>query len=176
MFDSPTPLLALDDFHAAVQARSGRWYGACLRITRDAQMAEDAVQDALLKAWDQRAQFRLEAELDTWIHRIALNAALDLVRKRRPDCVDPEELDAHTGSTPSPETQYTNRAFSRDLDGAMSRLTQLERESFFLKHVEGWSLADIAERQRCTVNNAKQTLFRAVRKLRAELNDWRGEA
>ena len=176
MFDSPTPLLALDDFHAAVQARSGRWYGACLRITRDAQMAEDAVQDALLKAWDQRANFRLEAELDTWIHRIALNAALDLVRKHRPDSVDPEELDEQAGSTPSPETQYTNRAFSRDLDGAMARLSQLERESFFLKHVEGWSLADIAERQRCTVNNAKQTLFRAVRKLRAELNDWRGEA
>ena len=180
MFDSPASpsatFGALDDFHAAVQHRSGRWYGACLRITRDAQMAEDAVQDALLKAWDQRAQFRQDAELDTWIHRIALNAALDLVRKHRPDSVDPEELDERSGSAPSPEKEFANRAFSRDLDGAMTRLSQLERESFFLKHVEGWSLADIAERQRCTVNNAKQTLFRAVKKLREELNHWRGEA
>ena len=176
MFDSTTQALALEDFHAAVEAKSGRWYGACLQVTRDAQMAEDAVQDALLKAWDRRADFRREAELDTWIHRIALNAALDLVRKQRPESVDPEALDEHTSTAPSPEKLYAQQTFSRDVDGAMARLTQLERESFFLKHVEGWSLADIAERQRCTVNNAKQTLFRAVKKLRAELNHWRGEA
>ena len=175
MFDSPASLPALEDFHAAVRSRSGRWYGACLRITRDAQLAEDAVQDALLKAWDRRAQFRLEAELDTWIHRIALNAALDLVRKQRPDSVDPEELEQHSTPAPSPEAQYTHRAFNRDLDGAMTRLSQLERESFLLKHIEGWSLAEIAERQCTTVNNTKQTLFRAMRKLREELQDWRSE-
>jgi RNA polymerase sigma-70 factor, ECF subfamily len=176
MFDSTAPLLALEDFHAAVQSRSGRWYGACLRITRDAQLAEDAVQDALLKAWDRRAQFRVEAELDTWIHRIALNAALDLVRKQRPDSVDPEDLDQHASNAASPEADYTRSSFSRDLDGAMARLSQLERESFLLKHMEGWSLAEIAERQSSTVNNTKQTLFRAVRKLREELQDWRSES
>jgi len=61
-----------DAFHAVLQERSVRWYNACLRITRDAELAADAVQDALLKAWDRRDDFRGEAALDTWIHRIAL--------------------------------------------------------------------------------------------------------
>lgn len=176
MFDTPASLLALEDFHAAVRARSSRWYGACLRITRDPQLAEDAVQDALLKAWDRRAQFRLEADLDTWIHRIALNAALDLVRKQRPDSVDPEELDTHHSGAPSPEVQVSRQAFGRDLEAAMATLSHMERESFVLKHLEGWSLAEIAEQQASTVNNTKQTLFRAVKKLREALQEWRSEA
>ena len=62
------PRLVLDDFHAVLAERSPRWYCACLRITRDAALAEDAVQDALLKAWDKRADFRGEAELLSLIH------------------------------------------------------------------------------------------------------------
>src|ERR1044072_9867221 len=73
-----------DTFHTVLSERSVRWYNACLRITRDADLAADAVQEALLKAWDRRDEFRGEAELDTWIHRIALNAAIDLMRRRRP--------------------------------------------------------------------------------------------
>ena len=73
-----------DTFNAVLSERSVRWYNACLRITRDADLAADAVQEALLKAWDRRDEFRGEAALDTWIHRIALNAAIDLMRRRKP--------------------------------------------------------------------------------------------
>ena len=91
-----TPLKAwvrTDSFHAVLSERSGRWYNACLRITRDADLAADAVQEAL-KAWDRRDEFRGESDLDTWIHRIALNAAIDLMRRRKPQAADE--------STPSP--------------------------------------------------------------------------
>src|SRR5689334_1085037 len=77
-----------DRFHAVLSERSARWYNACLRITRDADLAADAVQEALLKAWDRRNEFRGDSELDTWIHRIALNAAIDLMRRRRPQAVE----------------------------------------------------------------------------------------
>ena len=70
------------DFHQAISMRSGRWYSACLKITRDPNLAADAVQDGLLSAWHKRHQFGHGARLDTWIHRIAVNAALQLVRKR----------------------------------------------------------------------------------------------
>ncbi len=69
------------DFHAAISDRSDRWFSACLKITRNRDMAEDAVQDALLNAWNKRHQFDSSARLDTWIHRIAINAALQLLRK-----------------------------------------------------------------------------------------------
>jgi RNA polymerase sigma-70 factor, ECF subfamily len=168
--------LTLDDFHAVLNAKSGRWYNACLRITRDAQMAEDAVQDALLKAWGQRNNFRGGAELDTWIHRIAINAAIDIMRRVHPIADEPHDFDQNAaGASSSPEVTYASRALGSDMVTAMDRLTVTERECFVLKHIEGWPLDEIAKRQQTNVNNTKQTLFRAVKKMRAELNDWRGE-
>lgn len=166
-----------DHFHAVLSARSGRWYNACLRITGDAELAADAVQEALLKAWRHRDQFRGDAELDTWIHRIALNAALDLLRRRKSHIseeLDPDALVA--ASSDSPESEYTQHALSQDLAIAMQRLTSAERQVFLLKHIEGWRLNEIAESLQTNVNNTKQILFRAVHKLRVDLHVWRGES
>jgi RNA polymerase sigma-70 factor (ECF subfamily) len=166
-----------DTFHAVLGERSVRWYNACLRITRDADLAADAVQDALLKAWDRRDEFRGESELDTWIHRIALNAAIDLMRRRRPqaaDEVDAQRLVAEPAT--SPHGEYVQQALGRDLITAMQRLTTMERQTFVLKHIEGWRLEEIAESLQTNANNTKQALFRAVRKLRVDLHVWRGES
>ena len=165
-----------DTFHALLGERSVRWYNACLRITRDPDLAADAVQEALLKAWDRRDAFRGEADLDTWIHRIALNAAIDLTRRRKTHAAD--ELDAETlvaAPSAAPDSEYVHEAMSKDLAAAMQRLTTIERQTFFLRHIEGWRLEEIAESLQTNVNNAKQTLFRAVRKLRVDLHLWRGE-
>ncbi len=174
-FLQPRP--RLDDFHDLLSRKSGRWYSARLRITRDEGLAEDAVQEALLKAWSERGKFRGEAEMDTWIHRIALNAAIDLMRRRKH--VGDEEIDADVEAAPpsvSPEAAYLRSAIGRDLGEAMARLTAMERQSFVLKHLEGWKLDEIAQSQGTSVNNTKQALFRAVRKLRAEMDAWRGES
>lgn len=175
-----TPLKAwirTDRFHAVLSERGGRWYNACLRITRDADLAADAVQEALLKAWDRRDEFRGESDLDTWIHRIALNAAIDLMRRRKPqaaDELDPERLVAAPAA--SPHGEYVQQALGRDLITAMQRLTTMERQTFLLKHIEGWRLEEIAESLHTNANNTKQALFRAVRKLRVDLHVWRGES
>jgi RNA polymerase sigma-70 factor, ECF subfamily len=166
-----------DSFHAVLSERSVRWYNACLRITRDADLAADAVQEALLKAWDRRDEFRGESQQDTWIHRIALNAAIDLMRRRRPQTTD--ELDTEylfAASTASPHGEYVQEAIGRDLITAMQRLTTMERQTFVLKHIEGWRLEEIAEKLQTNANNTKQALFRAVRKLRVDLDVWRGES
>jgi RNA polymerase sigma-70 factor, ECF subfamily len=177
MFEFLKPGLKLDDFHVVLNAKSGRWYNACLRITRDAQLAEDAVQEALLKAWGQRSSFRGGADLDTWIHRIALNAAIDIMRRTRPATDEPHDFDQHADNGEnSPEAAYRSRALGKDMASAMERLTLIERECFVLKHVEGWRMDEIAKQQNTNVNNTKQTLFRAVKKLRADLNQWRGES
>jgi RNA polymerase sigma-70 factor (ECF subfamily) len=156
--------------------RSVRWYNACLRITRDADLAADAVQDALLKAWHRRDEFRGEAELSTWIHRIALNAAIDLTRRRKTRAeeeLDPEAFEAAPSS--SAESEYTQDALGRDMSVAMQRLTNKERQIFLLKHVEGWKLDEIAESLQTPLGSVKNSLFRAVRKLRVDLQVWRGE-
>ena len=166
-----------DTFHAVLSERSGRWYNACLRITRDADLAADAVQEALLKAWDRRDEFRGESDLDTWIHRIALNAAIDLMRRRKPRAEDEFDADRLVAApTSSPDSEYVHQALGRDLITAMQRLTAMERQTFLLKHIEGWRLEEIAESLQTNANNTKQALFRAVRKLRVDLHVWRGES
>jgi RNA polymerase sigma-70 factor, ECF subfamily len=171
------PRTRSDSFRAVLNERSVRWYNACLRITRDADLAADAVQEALLKAWDRSDEFRGESELDTWIHRIALNAAIDLMRRRKPHVMD--ELDAErlaAEPAASPDGEYVQEALTRDLITAMQRLTTMERQTFVLKHIEGWRLEEIAESLHTNANNTKQALFRAVRKLRVDLHVWRGES
>ena len=162
-----------DAFHTVLNERSQRWYNACLRITRDPELAADAVQDALLKAWHRREEFRGESALDSWIHRIALNAAIDLTRKRKRRAEDELDVEAHEAPPQaSPESEHTDEAFTRDLAVAMQRLSTIERQTFVLKHVEGWKLEEIAESTQTNINNVKSTLFRAVRKLRVVLHDW----
>ena len=166
-----------DAFHAVLSERSGRWYNACLRITRDADLAADAVQDALLKAWDRRNDFRGEAALDSWIHRIALNAAIDLTRRRKTraeDELDDDRFEAAPSA--APDADYARDALLEDLGAAMQRLSTMERQVFLLKHIEGWRLDEIAESLQTTVNGVKHALFRAIRKLRVDLHVWRGES
>jgi RNA polymerase sigma-70 factor (ECF subfamily) len=186
MFEFLRPQPGRDHFHAALERAGSRWYAACLRITCDARLAEDAVQDALLRAWDKRGTFRGDASLDTWIHRIALNCALELVRRRgsmdtliTPDVVEAafddsaDFVDRAAARSETPDARLTAHAIGEDVERALSRLSGLEREAFCLKHIEGWSLAQIASQQGSNVNNTKQALFRAVRKLRVALSHWK---
>jgi RNA polymerase sigma-70 factor, ECF subfamily len=165
-----------DAFHTVLQERSVRWYNACLRITRDAELAADAVQEALLKAWDRRNDFRGEAALDTWIHRIALNAAIDMTRRRKTRAEDELQDDIHEApNSEAPEIDYSLQALTKDLSVAMQRLSAMERQAFLLKHIEGWRLDEIAESLQINVPAVKHALFRAVKKLRVDLHVWRGE-
>ena len=161
-------------FHEAIASYSDRWYAACLKITRNRDMAEDAVQDALLNAWNKRHQFDNTARLDTWIHRIAINAALQLLRKNRPAAFEPLETDIEDDG----ETRESVRAeqeLGKTLTAAMTHLSEFGRICFVLKHLEQWRLREIADEVGSEVGAVKQGVFRAVRKLRTRMGSLQGE-
>ncbi len=158
------------DFHAAISSRADRWYSACLRITRNADLAEDAVQDALLSAWNKREQFTDSARLDTWIHRIAINAALQLLRKQRPGTFEPLETEIADDAN-SPERRQADHELGSNLASALRHLSEIERVCFVLKHLEQWRLKEIADELDTNVGVVKQALFRGVRKLRRHMSD-----
>jgi len=160
------------EFHAAIARRADRWYGACLRITRSQDMAEDAVQDALLSAWNKRHQFESGAALETWIHRIAVNAALQLLRKQRPERYEPLETEIEDDSV-TPHGVISDGQLEGKLASALLGLTEIERVSFILKHLEQWRLKEIAGELDTNVGAIKQALFRAVKKLRVSMADLR---
>jgi RNA polymerase sigma-70 factor (ECF subfamily) len=164
----PTPA----EFHEAISSRAGRWFSACLRITRNSALAEDAVQEALLCAWDKRAQFQGTSSLDTWIHRIAVNAALQLMRKERPNRYSSLEHEM-PGNTDSPEEILSQQDVQCVLDATIRDLSEIERVCFLLKHMEQWRLSEIADELDTNVGAVKQAIFRAVKKLRLGLPDIR---
>ena len=161
------------DFHAAISSRSDRWYSACLRITRSPELAEDAVQEALLSAWTKRHQFNHSAKLETWIHRIAVNAALQLLRKNRPGMFEPLESEV-PDIADTPEQAQHNRELDGELAAALVHLSDIERVCFVLKHLEQWRLREIAEEFEINIGTVKQGVFRAVRKLRSHMRDLKG--
>ena len=162
------------DFHEAIASRSDRWYAACLRITRSPELAEDAVQEALLSAWNKRDQFKRTARLETWIHRIAVNAALQLLRKNKPGVFDPIDIDI-VDDAESPEACQHDRDVYRELGAAMHQLSETERVCFVLKHLEQWRLQEIADELNVNTGTVKQAIFRAVKKLRGLLIDLKGD-
>src|SRR3990170_2365459 len=160
------------EFHKAIASRSDRWFSACLKITRSRELAEDAVQEALLAAWNKRHQFQGDSSLETWIHRIAVNAALQLIRKRRPGVFEPLDADIADNSD-SPERNRANHDLGDKLAAALRHLTEIERVCFVLRHLEQWKLKEIADEVGTDEGRVKQALFRGVKKLRVQMADMR---
>ncbi len=163
------------DFHEAIATRSDRWYSACLKITRNPDMAADAVQDALLNAWNKRHQFQSSARLDTWIHRIAINAALSLIRRSRPGVFEPLETDVGCDDA-RPEHAWEVHELESELARALGRLTDIERVCFVLKHLEQWRAKEIAAELGLNEGRVKQAVFRAVKKLRVSMRSMQEHA
>lgn len=172
-------------FRRLVDAHARALYAVCERITRDAQLAEDAVQETFWKAWKALGEFDGRAAFSTWLHRIAVNAALEQLRRNArhrvettdtatadPD-TDADFLDRFGDDEPGPDDHATGAEIGRRLAIHMHQLSPLERAAFVLRHHEGESLDHISATLDLTIGQSKQAIFRAVRKLRSALQPWR---
>jgi RNA polymerase sigma-70 factor (ECF subfamily) len=164
-------------FRRLVDANAGAIFRVCARITGDRTLAEDAVQEALLNAFRHLPDFDGRSAFSTWLYRIAVNAALVQVRKRRylevpwperNENDEPVPMDA-ADEAPTPDRQAVSAEIRRDVEAELSRMTAIERAAFVLRHQEGRSLEEISAALSLNVSAAKQAIFRAVRKLRAAL-------
>ena len=170
-------------FRRLVDAHARPLYGLCGRITRDPVLAEDAVQEALFNAWRNLERFDGRSSFATWLHRIAVNTALEQLRKRSgreqvmtdaaPDDEAGDFLAAHAGDAPGPDEHASGGEIRSRLDIELGRMTTLERSAFVLRHQEGWSLEEICGQLSINVSACKQAIFRAVRKLRGALEPLR---
>jgi RNA polymerase sigma-70 factor (ECF subfamily) len=163
-------------FRHLVDANGAVLFRVCARITGDRALAEDAVQEALLNAFRHLADFDGRSAFSTWLYRIAVNAALAQVRKRRYLEVAWPQAGADTArpfdaadESPTPDRQAMSAEIRRQLDAELARMTPIERAAFVLRHQEGRSIEEICVVLSLNVSGAKQAIFRAVRKLRAAL-------
>jgi len=113
-------------------------------------------------------QFQGQSRLDTWIHKIAVNSALELLRRDRPERWELLEQEPED-ELRSPERLHDRAFMAQQFETSLTDLTDLERVCVVLKHVEQWRLQEIADEMNASVGTVKQALFRGVKKLRTTL-------
>lgn len=167
-------------FRWLVERHSRYLFSVAARLTGSAADAEDVVQEAWLKAHRQLARFEERADVRTWLHRITVNCAIDLIRARRhrEDAHDPADLERGAlgeigaDSQPTPERLAEGGQIQARVEEAMARLTGLERAAFTLRHLEGMSIEEVGAALGLKASATKHSVFRAVRKMRAALEPF----
>lgn len=167
-----------DAFRLLVERHSQIMFRVAYRMTGNEHDADDVVQETFLRAYKQLDRFEERANFGTWLHRIAVNCALDLLRARgrhdRHYGGDPEE--AEMSGAAKTDAQQDRLLLSAELQThvtkAMERLTGNERTAFVMRHFEGMPVEEIGKTLGIQVNAAKHTIFRAVRKLRESLEPF----
>ncbi len=183
----PAPSARREALHRALVEDGDRLYALALRVTRDADLAADAVQEAFATALEKGEGFRGEARLSTWLHRIVFNKAVDLLRRRRREEPLPEEEpaaltpeDDRLGHGPSwarpPDALLLGKEARQALEDALGTLTPLQRAVFELREAEGRPTEEVAEILDLTPGAVRVHLHRGRLRLRERLVPYfRGE-
>lgn len=166
-----------DAFRILVERHSRSIYRSAFRITGNSADADDVVQETFLRAYRAAHSFDARATFTTWLHRIAINCSLDLIdsRKRRDQRInDGEDLNLVASTDASPDRVVLGSEMQRAIARAMAELTGNERTAFVLRHFEGMPLEEIGQILGTRLNATKNTVFRAVKKLRHQLQPFTG--
>jgi RNA polymerase sigma-70 factor (ECF subfamily) len=166
----------LEAFRSLVEEHSSYLFGVVYRLTRNPEDARDVVQDTWLKAHIQLGRFESRADVRTWLTRIAINCAIDHLRKTgRRTAVQSADLEDGPIAThvravePAPDRQVLSGEIHSRVTETMGRLTEIERAAFTLRHIEGLSIDEIGSLLGLKSNATKHSIFRAVRKMRTAL-------
>jgi len=160
-----------------------------LNLMKRPEDARDVYQEAFLKVYRNLHRFRFECSFYTWLYRIVTNVCLDHLRRRqaRPEDQAPEihpnrmeegprdffDYQKEHRPTLDPERSLMGKEIQSRIARAMERLSPRERVVFEMKHYQGLKLRAIGDALGTTEETVKNSLFRATRKLRSELEGLR---
>lgn len=160
------------EFEAFVLDYQQKAFSTAYRTLGNVHDARDAVQEAFVRAFKARRDFRGESAVTTWFHRIVVNVALDILRKRPRMHVVDEMPDGADPSAPRPEDRARGREMREIVMSAVSRLPERQRDVFVLKHFNGLSISEISGTLGLADGTVKVHLSRAVHKLKEELSGY----
>lgn len=170
-------------FELLVRERSGEIYGLLYRLTEHPEEARDLTQETFLKAFQNIQSFRGDADLRTWIYRIAINQARNRWRwwrrRRRDQTFSLDSDDDETRQTllsnlvnqssNDPERDALARERERALRAAVQSLRRVYREAVILRDIEGLAYEEIAVALEISVGTVKSRLARGRQELRRKL-------
>ena len=174
-----------DAYRILVERHSQNVYRLAYRMAGNSHDAEEIVQEAFLRAYQKLKQFAGQANFGTWVYRIAANYAIDRLRQRKADdsrreqpprdSEDGSELDPLariSDAAPSPERLARSSQLARRMEQALQELTPAERTAIVMRHWDGCGIEEIAATLKSSTTAAKNTVFRAVQKLRIALEPF----
>lgn len=172
---------ARERFAELVMRHQRRAARIAFHYVRDAADADEAVQDAFVKAYSHIGTFREDLSFEVWFTRILINGCLDRIkaRKRREKWLAPPTIDHFgvernpadlvAGRGPSPEEHVLRQERRRQLHTALGQLPDRQRLVFALTHFEGRSSREVSELTGLNESTVRVHLFRAIRRLRGLL-------
>ena len=163
---SPEELRRVVDRHAAAV------YRVALSVVRDPALADDVVQETMIKAWRRSPVGPGEEIPRNWLLKVARNTAISVLRTRREDLHGPDTLPEAPGGFETGRT-VEGRAQLEELWEAMRHLDEDARVLIALKEVDGLSYEEIATTLDLPLPTVKTRLFRARRALKDALKEWR---
>ena len=177
---------ARDRFAELVSRHQRRAARIAFHYLRDAADADEAVQDAFIKAYSHLSTFREELPFEVWFTRILINGCLDRIkaRTRRERWIvsmpegsggaDRDFAERTAGGGPSPEDQLLAKERRERLASALARLPERQRAVFMLSHYEGCTSREVSAITGLNESTVRVHLFRAIRKLRGLLAEATG--
>lgn len=140
-----------------------RVYAVAFRMCGNPEDARDVSQEVFLNAMRALKRFREEARLSTWFHRVAVNASLDHMRKRkrRSDSASIEDVAERPSSDPGPEDAAAGAARAAEVHRALSRISPEHRAVLVLHDLEDLDYAEVATALDIPVGTVKSRIHRA---------------
>lgn len=161
-------------FAALVREHQDEVYTLARRLVGDPHLASDVAQETMIRAWRALPNFRGDAKLSTWLHRITVNTAWTHKKRAKrhqgASIEDQLELAAPMDSA-HPEVAGEIMELRGRLRDALDRLPGSQREVVVMKDVYGWSHAEIADAMGISVTAAKVRLHRARARLARDLEE-----
>ncbi len=145
-----------------VRRHQDRIYRHLLHLTGSREEALELAQEVFINAWEALPSWRPDAQLHTWLYRIASNLALDVLRRRKVVQFVPLEGDYDApADAPGPEARLSARQGLQALDAALMQLPPEQREIVLLREVEGLSYDEIAATLELDPGTVKSRLARS---------------
>ncbi len=163
-----------DDALAALYDRFGRVaYNIALRVLRDAELAQDAVQEAFLAAWRTAASFDpIRGTASTWLLTLVHRRAVDVVRREQRRRTEPLEDDSAAGvAGGATDEDAWIRDRRRAVQAALAQLPPDQRQALELAYYGGLTQSELAERLGVPIGTVKSRMFTALGRLRELLGD-----
>jgi RNA polymerase sigma-70 factor (ECF subfamily) len=153
-------------FGMLVGARLARLETAARLILRDPELARDAVQEAALRAWRNLRGLRDPSRFDAWLHRLTVNACLDLARQRRGRAIEVELMPLHDRALPDSTASISDADY---LQRMLAKIDPEQRAVVVLHYYLDLSLPETAATLGIPLGTAKSRLNRALGEMRIRI-------